>query len=77
MFVAKIHAHLLEILQAIRRKDPKAAEAALVAALGYAERAMNLLMDMELTAKPIKQKRRVKEGAASKPQLDAGHVAHK
>ena len=69
MFVTKIHAHLLEILQAIRRKDPKAAEAALVAALGYAERAMNLVMDMELTAKSITQKRRPKEGAVSEPQL--------
>ena len=53
IFVAKIHAHLIEILQALRRKDPKAAETALVAALGYAERAMNLLMDMDNTTKSL------------------------
>lgn len=53
IFVSKIHAHLIEILQALRRKDPKAAETALVAALGYAERAMNLLMDMDNTTKSL------------------------
>lgn len=65
MFVSKIHAHLLEILQAFRRKDLEAAEIALVAALSYAERAMNLLMDMEQTSKSLNQKRRPKEAASS------------
>lgn len=55
IFVTKIHAHLLEVLYSIKRKDLKGAETALIAALGYAERAMNLLMDMERTSKlPIK-----------------------
>ncbi|MFT3671568.1 GntR family transcriptional regulator [Aestuariivirga sp.] len=54
IFVVKIHAHLCEILDAFRRKDLKAAEAALVAALSYAERAMNLLMDMERTTSSLK-----------------------
>jgi DNA-binding GntR family transcriptional regulator len=61
MFVTKIHAHLLEILQAFRRKDLDAAVMALVAALSYAERAMNLLMDMEHTSRPLNQKRPPKE----------------
>lgn len=61
MFVAKIHAHLLEILHALRHKNPKAAETALVSALSYAERAMNLLMDMEQTSKSLRQKRKPKE----------------
>lgn len=62
IFVAKIHAHLLEILLAFRRKDSEAAETALVAALSYAERAMNLLMDMDHTSRSLKQKRRPKAG---------------
>lgn len=46
-FVGKIHAHLLEIFRALRRKEPTAAANALVAALSYAERAMSPLMDLE------------------------------
>ena len=67
IFVGKIHAHLLEILLAFRRKDPKAAETALVAALSYAERAMNLLMDMDQTSKALTQKRRPKAGDVNEP----------
>lgn len=69
MFAAKIHAHLLEILQSFRRKDYKAAEMALVAALSYAERAMNLLMDMEQTSRILSQKRRPLVDTASEPPI--------
>lgn len=62
-FVSKIHAHLIEVFQALRRKDPIAAENALVAALSYAERAMNLLMDMERSTSSLRgQKRRARKG---------------
>lgn len=54
VFVSKIHVHLIEILEALRRKDPAAAETALVAALSYAERAMTLLMDMDRSSSSLR-----------------------
>lgn len=60
IFIGKIHAHLIEVLQAVRSKHLEAAEAALVAALSYAERAMNLLIDMERTPKLASNPRRRK-----------------
>jgi len=60
IFVVKIHAHLREILEALRRKDATSAEAALVAALSYAERGMNLLMDMDSSSRSLSSKRRRK-----------------
>jgi len=53
----KSHVHLVEILQALRRRDFKSAEAALVAALSYSERAMNLLMDMDRSSTTWKKQR--------------------
>lgn len=65
-FVGKIHAHLIEIFQALRRKDFVAAENALVAALSYAERAMNLLMDMERSSSSLQgPKRRTREESSA------------
>lgn len=69
-FVSKIHAHLIEVFQALRRKDPIAAENALVAALSYAERAMNLLMDMERSTSSLPgQKRRARKGDQAAERL--------
>lgn len=51
VFVTKIHVHLLEVLQCFKLRDLQGAQRALVSALSYAERAMNLLMDMERTSK--------------------------
>lgn len=48
LIAKRIHGHLLEILQAVKKGDKKNAEAALVAALRYSERAMTLLMDIDL-----------------------------
>jgi DNA-binding GntR family transcriptional regulator len=63
VFVTKIHVHLVEIFQALRRKDSEGAVDALVAALSYAERAMTLLMDMERTSSTLRaQKRRSRKG---------------
>ncbi|WP_165826244.1 GntR family transcriptional regulator [Rhizobium wuzhouense] len=63
-FVSKIHIHLIEILEALRRKDHVAAETALAAALSYAERAMNLLMDMERSSSSLRgQKHRTRKGS--------------
>lgn len=56
MFIVKIHAHLFEILQALSRRDIETAKAALVAALSYSQRAMNLLMDMDETSKNLRKK---------------------
>lgn len=64
MFVAKIHVHLMEILQALRRRDPKAAEAALVAALSYSERAMNLLMDMDRSSTSLNRQTKARPAAS-------------
>jgi DNA-binding GntR family transcriptional regulator len=62
VFVSKIHVHLIEIFEALKRKDTDAAEDALVAALSYAERAMTLLMDMDRTSSTLRaQKRRVRK----------------
>lgn len=47
LFATRIHAHLKEILQAVKKGDKRAAEAGLVAALRYSERAMTLLMDID------------------------------
>jgi DNA-binding GntR family transcriptional regulator len=47
LFAGRIHVHLQEMLQAIKRGEKKAAEEALVAALRYSERAMTLLMDID------------------------------
>ena len=58
VFVTKIHAHLIEIFQALKRKDLAAAEDALVAALSYAERAMTLLMDMDRTSSTLGGRKR-------------------
>lgn len=58
-FVGKIHAHLIEIFQALRRKDSIAAANALVAALSFAERSMLPLTDEEPDPSPMRaQKRR-------------------
>ena len=62
VFVSKIHVHLIEIFQALRRKDSGAAEDALVAALSYAERAMTLLMDMERTSSSLRARKRRARG---------------
>ena len=51
-FVGRIHAHLIEIFQALRRKDSIAAANALVAALSFAERAMPSLADEEPKPNP-------------------------
>ena len=64
-FVSKIHAHLMEILEAVRRKDLIAAETALVSALSYAERAMTLLMDMERSSTSLSALKRRKRTAGS------------
>jgi DNA-binding GntR family transcriptional regulator len=66
-FVSKIHVHLQEIFQAIRRKDGEAAEEALVAALSYAERAMTLLMDMERTSSSLRAQKRRAERVQAAP----------
>ncbi|RKE77427.1 GntR family transcriptional regulator [Rhizobium sp. AG855] len=63
IFVGKIHAHLLAVLLALRAKDLQSAEDALVAALSYAERAMNLLMDMDRTPAPTRGRRRKSQRA--------------
>lgn len=73
-FVSKIHAHLIEILEALRRKDSAAAETALVAALSYAERAMTLLMDMERSSSSLRGlKRRVQKANPAEERM-AGEV---
>lgn len=54
LFATRIHAHLKEILQAVKKGDKKAAEAGLVAALRYSERAMTLLIDMEQISEPAR-----------------------
>lgn len=60
-FVGKIHAHLIEIFQSLRRKETIAAVNALAAALSYAERAMTLLIDMEQNSSALRvQKRRAR-----------------
>lgn len=74
VFVSKIHVHLIEIFQAMRRKDLDAAVTALVAALSFAERAMNLLMDMERTSSSLrdgKQRRRKQEVTDAASHSDA------
>ncbi len=61
-FVGKIHVHLIEVFQALMRKDSIAAENALVAALSYAERAMTLMMDLERSSSSLQEpKRRIRE----------------
>lgn len=67
-FVSKIHAHLTEIFQALRRKDTTDAVTALVAALSYAERAMTLLMDMERSTTLLKGPKRRSRKAAQDAQ---------
>lgn len=57
-FVGKIHAHLIEIFQALRRKDSIAAANALVAALSYAERSMSPLTDEEPAPSPVRAPKR-------------------
>ncbi len=57
-FVGRIHAHLIEIFQALRRKDSLAAANALVAALSYAERSMFPLTDEEPGASPVRAAKR-------------------
>ncbi|MDR7127270.1 GntR family transcriptional regulator [Pseudotabrizicola sp. 4114] len=54
LFATRIHAHLKEVLQAVKKGDKKAAESALVAALRYSERAMSLLMDIDELAEPAR-----------------------
>lgn len=72
-FVSKIHVHLLEILEALKRKDVAAAQTALVAALSYAERAMTLLMDMERSSSTLSvQKKRMRKPEATADLVETG-----